>query len=144
MRLKMKILYVLHKPSKTAQYSCKAQHTLPKWPTQSGSGSFMSFVILQVPSFTLVWLLKSLHRITFPCPPLQSCGPQESCTWESASLQEHRGGSEDCEAQETDTELGVAGILSVVYAVFVKSLLASDKRGRPVAATAPAPCRNGS
>lgn len=41
-------------------------------------------------------------------------------------------------------ESGVAEILSVVYAVYVMSPFASDRRDRLVAATTPTPCRNGS
>lgn len=43
-----------------------------------------------------------------------------------------------------DMELGIAEILSVVYAVSVMSPLVSDRSDHLVVATAPTPCRNGS
>lgn len=101
----------------------------------------MILVGLHVQSFTLAWLFKSVSTITFPCPPLQSCGPQESCTEKSVCLQV---GWRDCEGWEMNMESGVAEILSVVYAVYVMSPFASDRRDRLVAATTPTPCRNGS
>ncbi len=95
-------------------------------------------------SSLLLWLFRSSSTITFPCPPLHSCGPQESCTEKSACPQVDWRGWGDCEGWEMDTASGVADILSVVYAVSVTSSFASDWRDRPVAATTPTPCRNGS
>lgn len=94
-----------------------------------------------VQSVTSIWLFRQLSALTFPFPPLQSCGPQGSCKEESVCLQV---GWRDCEGWETNMESGDAEMLSVVYAVYVTSPFASGRRDLLVAATRPAPCRNGS
>lgn len=117
------------------------QHATPNWPTSSASESFVVSYMTTYPVFFFGMAFPFTSTITFPCPPLQSCGPQESCTERNVFLQVDW---RDCEGWEMDTESEAAEIPFVVYAVSVASPFASERRDRPGVATTPAPCRNDS